>query len=69
MAKVYPHKVGIVTMPSGRHYAYAARADGSHDWAGPWREWDQRDKAIRDLAGWLEDHGYVHPMTHDVAAK
>lgn len=63
---VYPGTVTIRTVPSGRHCAHIVASAGHTVYVGPWREPSQKHRAVGDAASWLEDAGYVHPLTHDI---
>ena len=56
---VYPGHVAIATI----HYCYVVSPDHSqHIFIGPWQA--TREDAIKNAKAWLDEKGFVHPLTH-----
>lgn len=65
-AKVFKGRVEIVpAVPGGYGWMAEAYDHKPADYRlmqGPWRA--TKEQAMRDLASWLEDNGFTHPLTH-----
>lgn len=60
-SKVFPGKVEVVCMPSGRYFARIRPKAGGHGFTGLFR--NNREHSLRDAAEWLEARGFTHPET------